>query len=243
MRRQALITLAAGLALACSAGTARAAHGPGFPQGCSFEHPERATKYQAQFVQAFVSCGNVGGNSPNATTEGGVPSCKPPETFNDQVGSPLTGWHFDPASGGSKVQFSVKTSPSPPAVSGGLNPPGNTVDLKIVFSAKGIVDTVGPANGTGALATVARATLQDRGADHIGNSADGDDADMTVVDFPANFPFTLVNGHAALVTSADALLNGIGQYGLPHCTSLEIVSLQILDLNGTPFASVGLFMP
>jgi len=49
--------------------------------------PKKAASFSANFVQAFVSCGNPGGNPPNAFTEGGIPSCQPPETYDEQAGS------------------------------------------------------------------------------------------------------------------------------------------------------------
>jgi hypothetical protein len=75
-----------------------------------------------------------------------------------------------------------------------------------------------PASGSGALATVTRASLDDR-----------TEGDETVVDFPAAFPFSMVPGSARLRSSADALLNAVGQPGLPPCTSLELVSVRVLD--------------
>lgn len=224
MRRHLLLTLAAVLALGFAASSARAA--------CDFEHPKKAKKFQANLVQAFVSCGNPGGNSPNATTEGGVPTCQPPETFNQKAGSPASGWLWDEAKGQGAV--AIKSSPVPLVVppNNVLNPPGDTTDLAVAVKLKGVLDAAGPASGTGALATVARATLDDR----AGGS-------MTVIDFPAAFPLTLTAGAGKLKTSADALLNGIGQPGLPGCTSIETVSILVTDENGNTFANVGLYMP
>jgi len=192
---------------------------------CAFEHPKKAKKFQSNFVQAFVSCGNAGGNSPNATTEGGVPTCKPPETFNQQAGSPPTGWMWDELKGQGAVQFKA-ASIKPPIT------PADGGDLKVKVKLKGVVDANGPANGTGALATVARATLNDRM-----------NGDMTVVDFPANFPLTLTGGAGQTKTTADALLNGISQPSLPHCSSIETVGITIVDQNGNTFANVGVFLP
>src|ERR1051326_2933456 len=74
---------------------------------CAFQHPKKAKKFQSAFVQAFVSCGNVGGNSPNTAAGGGAaPACKPPETFNDQAGDPPTGWLWGPKSA---ATFSTKS--------------------------------------------------------------------------------------------------------------------------------------
>ena len=52
-------------------------------RGQSYQHPSKAKSDQSRaLVQAFVSCNNPGGNTPNATTEAGtVPTCYPAETF------------------------------------------------------------------------------------------------------------------------------------------------------------------
>ena len=203
---------------------------------CAFEHPKKAGKFQSNFVQAFVSCGNVGGNSPNTTTEGNVPTCKPPETYNEQDGSPPSGWTWDELKGQAQVLFKASKKPlngdsddSPPNPS---NPAGDTTDLSVKLKAKGIVyaDQI-PVSGSGFLATVARATFDDR-----------EGGDMTVVDFPANFPIVVLDGKTNTKTSADTLLNAASQPGLPHCSNIETVSVTILDENGTTFANVGLFL-
>ena len=225
---------------------------------CAFEHPKKAKKFQGEFVQAFVSCGNAGGNSPNTTTEGNVPTCKPPETYNEQAGSPPTGWEWNELKGKGMVQ--LKASKVPPVNI--LNPPGDTTDIAVKVKLAGVVydggqacdggandgspctaasecpggaceDVIIPAGpSTGFLATVARATFDDRAG-----------GDMTVVDFPANFPITMTEGKVNTKTSADVLLNGISQPGLPHCSNIETVSVTITDENGNTFANVGLFLP
>jgi len=218
MKKHLLGGLAAVLVVGISASSALAQ--------CAFEHPKKAGKFQSNFVQAFVSCGNAGGNSPNSTTEGGVPSCKPPETFSTQSGNtPGSGWQWDELKGQGQVQFKALKVSKNLAVT-----PAGSTDLSVKAKLKGVVDSVGPANGTGALSTVARATFNDRM-----------NGDMTVVDFPANFPLTLTDGKGQIKTSADALLNGISQPGLPDCTSIETVSITITDTNGDTFANTGTF--
>jgi hypothetical protein len=217
MKKHLLGGLAAVLVVGISASSALAQ--------CAFEHPKKAGKFQSNFVQAFVSCGNAGGNSPNSTTEGGVPSCKPPETFSAQSGNTATGWQWDELKGQGQVQFKAQKVSKDPAVT-----PPNSTDLSVNVKLKGILSGPGPANGTGALSTTARATFNDRM-----------NGDMTVVDFPANFPIQVVDGKAKLKTSADALLNGISQPGLPDCTSIETVSITITDQNGDTFANTGTF--
>lgn len=219
MKKHLLGGLAAVLVVGISASAALAA--------CDFEHPKKAGKLQSNFVQAFVSCGNLGGNSPNTTTEGGVPTCKPPETYAQQAGSPPGSWTWDETKGQGSVQIKSVKVAKPPVT------PADSSDLAIKIKLQGVTDnnTV-PSNSTGALSTVARATFDDR----VGGS-------MTVVDFPANFPITLVGGKVVKKTTADALLNGISQPGLPNCASIETVSITITDVNGNTFANLGIYNP
>jgi len=229
MNKRLLITLAAVLAIGFTANAARAQ--------CGFNHPKKTVTFKSNFVQAFVSCGNPGGNTPNSTTEGGVPSCAPPETFNQQAGSPPNGWFFDPERGQGRITIKPTREPYrlPPTP---LNPPGETGDLHIQFALANVLDAAGRANGPGTLATVARATLRDRQPP----TGPAGDVPMTVIDFPAPFPFSLVNGSVHIDTSADALLNGIGQPGLPHCSSIELVSITVADENGNTFANLGAWL-
>jgi len=220
MKRHVLAALAIAPTLAF---TVSAAHAQ-----CAFPHPGKAKTFQSGLVSAFVSCGNPGGNVPNDTTQGGVPSCSPPETFNEQAGSPPNGWLWNIGKGFGTVRL----RPTNNKVISILNPPGDTKDIAIKMTLRGVVDAAGPASGPGTLATVARATFDDR--------ANGD---MTVIDFPAPFPFTLSNGSASLKTSANVLLNGIGQPGLPPCANIEVVSIGVFDENGNQFANLGSFIP
>jgi hypothetical protein len=233
MRRHLLVTLAVVLALGFTASVVSAQ--------CAIEHPQKAKNFKVSLVQAFVSCGNPGGLAANTATEGGVTACTPVTTLNQYNGGEPNGWRFDPLKSQGQVQMKPKKKPAckqkdtsyPPACAGGLNP-ADTVDLEAQLKLKGVIATDSPlgASGSGTLATVARATLTDR----VGGP-------MTVVDFPAGFPFTLTNGKTSLKTSADALLNAIGQPGLPPCSSLEIVTMTVLDENGNPFANMGAFLP
>jgi hypothetical protein len=298
MKKHMFVAGAAALAIGFTASIASAV--------CSIEHPKKAAGGKMSFVQAFVSCGNVGGNTPNTTTEGGVPACVPPETFHQQAGSPNGGWMWDEGKGQGSVQFKASKN----KVENILNPVPNTADLVIQLSLAGVIDETGPAGPAfGTLATVARATLEDRvgggrcskgkqcsagandGAickvdsecpggfcleDHPctaqgsceGGSNDGADCDVasecpggacadqcpagtcvdfgtpkTVVDFPAGFQITVVDGKSKLKTSANVLLNTIGQPGLPGCSSIELISVTVVDPNGNTFANLGTFLP
>jgi hypothetical protein len=206
---------------------------------CGFEHPKQAKQNKLALVTAFVSCGNTGGNTPNDSTEGspGTPSCSPPETFNEQDGSPPSGWMWDETKG----QGSVTIQAAKNKVSNPADPTNkDTADLSVALKLKGVVDAVGPASGTGILSTLSRATLRDRNGTPENH---GDDTAMTVIDFPAGFGFTLTSGQANLKTTANALLTAESIPGLPHCTSIELVDLGVNDENGNRFADIGTFLP
>jgi len=241
---------------------------------CDFQHPKKASKLQSNLVQAFVSCNNPGGNTPNNTTGGGIPSCSPPETFSNQAGNCNNGgwvWRrrgcvggangganctvdsecpastcglLDAASSGQiafkalKHCLGVSTGTAlPPCIpSSPLNTgPPVAADLDVKLKLKKILDcgTGDYVNGVdGTLATLSRATLNDN-----------TNGDQTVIDFSAQFPFHMVNGAANLHTSADAVLNFIGNAGLPPCTSIEVVGIRILDANNDAFADLGTYLP
>lgn len=218
--RSLLCIVAVAVALAVTAGPANA--------GCDYEHPRKAKDFQCSLVQAFVSCGNPGGNTPNTTTASGVPGCTPPETFNQGAGSPINGWQWWEQRSVGKLQFRE--------ISGNFG--ANTRDLKVKMRLRRILNgTGGLASGSGTLSTLARTTMEDTVV-----TAPGKGTDMTIIDFPAPFSFAMTNGNASLTTSANTLIAGLGLDPLPGCTSLEVVSLQVLDPNGNPFAVCGVFM-
>jgi hypothetical protein len=222
MKKHILIAGISVLAIGFSASMASAV--------CDPNHPKKAGQLKSSLVQAFVSCNNPGGNTPNLTTEGGVPACQPPETFHQQAGNPIDGWVWDAAKGKGDVTFKASKN----KVANILNPVPNTADLAVSLKMGGVLDsdTLAPANGNGTLATIARATFEDRANGMI-----------TVVDFPAGFPISAVDGKISLKTSANVLLNGIGQPGLPGCSTVEVVSVNVVDPNGNSFASMGTFLP
>jgi hypothetical protein len=206
---------------------------------CGFEHPKKAKETKSSLVQGYVSCGNAGGNPINDTTESGTQSCSPPETYNDQVGSPADGWHWDFEKGQGDVSFKAAKNKIEDPV---LNPEGDTADVAVSLKLQGVVSADAPegASGIGSIATLSRATLRDRNGTG-GNNAD--DVPMTVIDFPVAFPFDLIEGKAKLKTTANALLNPADIGGLPHCTSIEVVDINVFDENDTVFARMGTFLP
>lgn len=194
---------------------------------CDFEHPRKAGSFSSSLVQAYLSCG--GGI--NTTTEGGVPACKPPESFHTLSGSPPNGWLWDERKGQGQVSFRAAKNKVAAFLS-----QANTADLSVQMSLKGVImqGSQGPGTGDGTLGAIARATFEDRSG---GGTA------LTVVDFPASFPFTMTAGKAKVKTSANVMLNGIGQPGLPGCASIELIAVFAFDPYGDAFASLGTFLP
>jgi hypothetical protein len=203
---------------------------------CDFLHPRSAKKFKFDLVQAFVSCGNVGGNVlsnlPNDTTGSGIPSCNPPQTFNETVGSPPNGWLWDPAT----TQGTVTIKAARDRVSSVQGAQDVSIKLKL----DGVIDRTGaPASATGTLSATLRATWNDPGDDGEEND---NDISMTVVDFPLSFKFTLDEGKVRLKTSVNRYLLSIGINPLPGCTSIELVDLVVQDANGSEFARPGLYL-
>jgi hypothetical protein len=227
MKKHILTAGAAALAIGFGASLASAA------TTCpvAYPHPAKAAKLTSNLVQAFVSCGNPGGNIPNATTETGtVPTCFPAETFNEAAGSPPTGWLWGPKSQGS---IAFKAGKNKIDV-GGLNPAG-AVDLYISIKMSDIRDAGGPITSSGNVSTVARATLIDRAEQS---------APMTVIDFPTGFPVTATTpGKIQKKSSATEILNVLFQPALPPCTTIEVVSVLVKDTAGNAFANLGTFLP
>jgi hypothetical protein len=197
---------------------------------CAFNGPHGSSGSTAYFVsslvRAFVSCGNPGGNTPNATSVGGIPTCQPVETFHQQAGSPSGGWRFDNGSSYGVVKIKRTTggdnAPFPPTLRDAV------VYLKMYHIAQ---EGGGPghfANGKGTVQMVFRITSDDY--------ANGD---MTYVDFPAGFGFTLNGGSVYMTKKLGDLMKDISQPRFPDCTSIEVVSVWVVDPNGNVFAVPG----
>lgn len=227
--KKLILTAGAAVAALSFAGIASAAT----PCPVTYQHPAKAAKLTSNLVQAFVSCGNPGGNTPNATTETGtVPTCFPAETYNEQAGSPASGWLWGPKSQGSIAFKAGKNK----VVNPSLNTDPNAVDLYIQIKISDVRNAGGPADGSsGNVATVARATLIDR-ANPPGEL-------MTVIDFPTGFQVTVQpGGKIQKKTSATEILNALLQPALPRCTTIEVVSVLVKDPNGNAFANLGTFL-
>jgi hypothetical protein len=206
-------------------------------QTCGFRHPKTAGKLKASFVPAFYGCGSFPGAAPNDMTEGEVPSCSPPQTFNELMAEPPNGWFLDPDRGKGQIIISPKKAPFG-AATGPMNPDGQTGDLRVKLKLSEVRDADGPAEGTGTLRLRARITMPDR----RGTADPSDDAPMTLVDLTLVEDLVLSNGSARIDTSFDAMLNAIGHPGLPHCASVEIVAIELVDENGATFAQPGVWL-
>lgn len=224
------LIFAAGAA-ALAIGTAGIASAASTPCAASYVHPAQAKSLKASLVQAFVSCNNPGGATPNATVNNGgvIPTCFPAESFHQHAGQPALGWVWGPKSSGSLTFKAGKNK-----VAGPLNTAPDSVDLNITVKISDVHDNTGLADGTsGNGQALSRATLIDRAHDQV----------ETVIDFPTGFSIPVVNGKINKKTSATVILNHISQPALRACSTIELVSFLIKDPNGNTFANLGTYLP
>ena len=194
---------------------------------CGFPHPKKAKQFRAALVQAMLPCGDVGGLTPNTTTEGGIPACAPPETENELDGSPDNGWLWH---GSSTGVIYLKAASN--KLLGPLNPT-NSRDLVVTLKLYDLHDRHGVvAHAPGKLTVTLRVTMKDR---LNGN--------MTSMDWPIDFDFMVQGADAAMKTTVNAQLNAQGKPSLPGCTSIEVVAIDVLDENGNRFGTPGVFLP
>ena len=192
---------------------------------CVFQKAEKAKTLKASIVQAYVPC-----NVPNTTTEGGVPSCTPPQSFTQQNGNPPSGWKWGPHSTGSiqikAISGKTLADPNDPLNAGAPD----ISDLSIRVSLRGVVraDNTGPVNASGMLNMLSRTTMDDRV-----------NGDQTIIDYPVNFPILVANGKANMKTSFGTRLNQVGQPSYPRCVNSEIVSMNVVDANSDVFGVIG----
>ena len=193
--------------------------GPERPAGNpAFERPKKAKQLQTNLVQPFVVCGNVGGNSPDRTTEGGVPACQV-DTPNQQDGNPMSGWRWDEARGVGSLQMKATCS--------------HADDIAVKIKIQGIVDGANaPVTGNGTFSATWRATVNDPTG-----------GDMTTIDLTTTIPFSLAAGNGGLITTVGVMLSESGMPDLPNGSGFELVHAEIRDPNGNAFATPGLFLP
>jgi hypothetical protein len=220
------------LVFTCAAllSTPRATHAQ-----CLFDHPSdpatgKVGAAEYRLIPAFVSSNNnpacepLGvSNAPNNNTAFGWPGFSPPQTQHILAGSPANGWQFGnlptfPSWGGLRFKR-VNSSAFCPSR-----------DLRIQMRLFNIVDASGLASGPGTLYMVLRTT-----------QADPSNGDITMVDMPVSFAFTLTGG--AVTFSAylgDYTVNtGQGCFA-PACSSLDFVNIEVRDENGNVFARPGI---
>lgn len=201
---------------------------------CAFDRPTHGSitntgDLRTSLVQAFVSCNNPGGNTPNTTTQNGVPACAPPETWNVQAGPPASGWRFLQTPGQSWGRLELNRQ------SGSFTNPNGIRDTRIRLNFRKIVlsnGTTPVAAGTpGKISLVLRSTI-----------ADPSNGDMSLIDFPVDIPFAFTG--AGSVTNFTAILGNVMNssfgYRFPDCSSIEVVSVAVLDSNNNVFAVPGI---
>ncbi len=222
MRAAGLSFLVLGLVAAATGASVESAHAQ-----CAFDEPTRnGVAYSGRFfstlVQAYVGCGVVGGNTPNTTTIGALPACSPPETGNQQAGSPTNGWRFSQVPNQSYGRVLIQR------LNGVFTNPAGVRDTQIRIELKKIIDFFGPANSTGTLQIILRATTNDPTG-----------GDMTVIDYPVQLQVPLVSGNATIITSLATILASTVGPRFPDCTSHEILSVEVYDPNFILFAVPG----
>ena len=197
---------------------------------CDFDHAGQAKQYRSDLVPVFFPCDI---HYTNDETEGGLPSCSPPQTDAEQAGSSPAAWHWNRFFSAQIARGSVQLKAVANRVVSPLNPRGDTADVKVKLRLKNITDGSGAlADGTGRFFVLMRVTTDDRAG-----------GDMTLIDLPVQLPFTLRRGKVTLSSSFNLALNGDGQPGLPPCSNIEVLSLLVYDPLDNWFASAGLFVP
>jgi hypothetical protein len=181
------------------------------PPHCEFNNC-KAKQIKTSMVRAFTACGEPGGNSPNATTETGIPSCAPPV--------PLSAYNFKPPCGGS-CSVQIKAAKK---VCGTAGTPCCCITINSKCSGVLGPDTL-PANGPFSLFARLRVT---------GNDALG--GDMTLIDTPFNRTMNFTSGKAYYKSGCiDLPVDAV----IPTCSSVEFVDLAIIDPDGDRFAVPG----
>lgn len=173
-------------------------------------------------VRAYAPCGTgITFPSPNTAAASGTPGCTPPTPYSDFLFSDK---------GKCSVQGSHKwESPC------GLGGPEDCSNFTWKARCSGITAADGTTliEGSGwTLNMLYRATWQD--------SANGD---QTVIDFPAQVTFAPAKkGRMKAGADTHMLLNQLPFFPprfLPGCTSLEVLSVKIVDPQNRVFATMG----
>jgi hypothetical protein len=205
-----------------------------------YSHPAKAAKLQASLVQMFVSCNNPGGNVSNSATETGTtPTCYPAETFHQHDGTPpASAWTWGPhASGSVSLKAAKNALTGPPDYAQNTDPDAADLLISIkmtdIHNVAGLADTTTGTGGHGHVQIALRMTIIDREESHV----------MTLVDLPFAFEIPAFDGRISTKTSLTVLLDRLERPALPACSTVELLSLWVLDPDGIRFAEIGTFLP
>ena len=221
------VALAAVMAVSLTAGYASAQ--------CTINVPAKAKGGKMSFVRNYAECPSTQHPSANTTTGGGTAACSPvtAKGLGENPGAgELTDWFFGPK-GGCDVKFSYKNEE---CANLGAEA-GPCANFKIDAKCKDIHDAGGALEqadlaGPGGLVILAQATINDE-----------TNGPLTVIDFPVSAPFgDFKKGGAKLKTTSTAILLQIFEVDaadLPSCSSVELISMKIMDDLGRDFAWLG----
>lgn len=192
---------------------------------CAFAHGQNTgNNGWSRLVQAYVPCNGydcdgMGGLVANANTSGGTPSCTPPLTYHQFLGSPANGWVLDPVTGRARVRFDQLAS----------NDVGIRLQLRDVRDVGGNFPPVG---ATGQLYVVFRLTFDDPMF-----------GDMTMIDTPLLIPVAIANttGDANVSTTYNTLAATLALPILTACASFEVIEVTLLDPAYSKFLRLGHF--
>jgi hypothetical protein len=205
---------------------------------CAFDlAPAKGVK--GSMVRNYAPCPGTEHPNSNTETEGGTEACNP--VIPAEVNGNGTLYSYSDK-GKCDVQTSAKLVKDCSAVtdSSGVLLGLQAIPCHMTYvksKCSGILGTdgvtpIGTTDAGWSLLTLTRATF---------NDATG--GDMTVIDFPVSFTYSVPSSGKMSVSSSSAEslmpLVGVNNADLPACTSLEIVNIVIKDPAGLPFAKLG----
>lgn len=205
---------------------------------CAFDvAPAKGIK--SSMVRDYASCPGTEHPSSNTETEGGTEACTP--VIPSEVGGNGSLYSYGDK-GKCDVNISAKLvkdcSLAVDSAGASLGLQSGPCHITYVSSkCSGLLGTDGvtPIGATDAgwsLATLTRATFDD-----------ATNGDMTVIDFPVTFTYSIPSSGKMSIKSSSAQelipLVGVNNADLPSCTSLQMVDISIKDPDGLPFAKQG----
>ena len=191
---------------------------------CNFDVPAKSKGVKSSMIRSFAGCGNsVTFGAPNTATMAGVPGCVPPFAHSSFLFGP-------------KGACSVKTSQKVETPCSETGTPGSCANAGLSAKCKDItlsdgVTPISVADGTWKLRTLIRATLDDQLF-----------GDQTVIDFSSALDMDdAKKGGFKGKGDSNGILEGLFGPGssLPACSSLGILSVDIVDPSGSAFAVLG----